>query len=350
MPQLQGRALDLDLRPQETYQVNLTAEVQLDQATSITAGYIGQRGRHLIAPVEANQPLPGTGPFATWSNLNLRRPLIDVLPNVGNIARTESSATMDYHALQISARRRSVGGLQFLAAYSLGKTLTDSAGNYGSPLTSGEGSYWQNAYDREANRGRAFFDIRHNFTVGGTWDLPFGPGARPLLRGWSANFNLQVHSGLPLTVRALDRTGQAVRGNVRANHYATLPIDESNRTVDNWFGLPVDSTGRISPNFCAAGVAAGGCAYGQPADGSFGSAGIGTERGPGFFNLNLSAGRRFNVSERQIIDLRFEFFNALNHVSWAPPILNIGLPGTFGAIGSQVQNPRNIQIGLKYQF
>lgn len=350
MPQLQGRALDLDLRPQETYQVNLTAEFQLDRATSVAAGYIGQKGRHLIAPVEANQPLPGTGPFSAWGNLNLRRPLIDVLPNVGNIARTESSATMDYHSLQISARRRASSGLHFLAAYSFGKTLTDSAGNYGSPLTAGEGSYWQNAYDREANRGRAFFDIRHNFTIGGTWDLPFGTGAPSPLRGWTTNFNLQAHSGLPLTVRALDRTGQAVRGNVRANYYAPLSVDESNRTVDNWFGLPVDSDGRISPNFCAAGVAAGGCAYGQPADGSFGSAGVGTERGPGFFNLNLSAGKRFSIGDRQNIDIRCEFFNAFNHVSWAPPVLNISMPNTFGAIGSQVQNPRNIQFALKYQF
>jgi len=360
VPQLQGRAWDLNLRPQTTSQMNFTVEYQMDNATSVSAGYVGQKGTHLVAPVEANQPVAGIGPFATWTNLNLRRPLINLLPNLGNIARTESSATMDYHALQMTARRRLRGGLDFIAAFTFGKTLTDNLGYYGSGFTSGEGAYWQNAYDRRSNRGPAFFDIRRSFTIGGNWDVPFGKGQKfgsgtrratdLILGGWSANYNLQARSGLPLTVRALDRTGQAVRGNVRANQYGNIPIDESRRTVDNWFGLPTDSTGRITPDFCAAGVISGSCAYGQPADGSFGNSGIGTERGPGYFNLDFSVGKRFNVGERNYFDFRVELFNALNHVSWAPPGLNISTPNTFGAIGAQVQNPRNIQFGLKYQF
>ena len=66
--------------------------------------------------------------------------------------------------------------------------------------------------------------------------------------------------------------------------------------------------------------------------------------------LDFSVGKRFNVGERNYFDFRVELFNALNHVSWAPPGLNISTPNTFGAIGAQVQNPRNIQFGLKYQF
>ena len=116
--------------------------------------------------------------------------------------------------------------------------------------------------------------------------------------------------------------------------------------MDNWFGLPDNRTNL----FCAAGVNDGTCAYGQPGDGEFGTAGIGTERGPGFFNLDFSVGKRFSITERQYFDFRVELFNALNHVSWAPPGANIGTPASFGAIGAQVQNPRNIQFGLKYHF
>ena len=74
-PVLQGRAWDLDLRPQFTNQFNFTLEYQLSNTTSMTAGYVGQRGTHLVVPHEANQPLPGTGPFSTWAPLNDRRPL-----------------------------------------------------------------------------------------------------------------------------------------------------------------------------------------------------------------------------------------------------------------------------------
>ena len=362
VPQLQGRAWDLNLRPQTTSQMNFTLEYQLDKATSFSAGYVGQKGTHLVAPVEANQPLRGTGAFADWTPLNSRRPLINVLPNLGNVARTEGSATMDYHSLQVSARRRFAAGLEFLAAYTLGKTLTDNLGYYGSGFTSGEGAYWQNAYDRRSNRGPAFFDIRSNFTIGGNWATPYGKGMKfgssapkaldAIFGGWSVNYTLAARTGLPLTVRAADRTGQAVRGNVRANYYRDLTYNESARSIDNWFGLPSDPANpNIRANvWCGAGVDNGTCAYGQPADGSFGNSGIGTERGPSFFNLDASVGKKFNITERQYIDFRVELFNALNHVSWAPPGLNISAPAAFGAIGGQVQNPRNIQFGLKYHF
>jgi hypothetical protein len=322
----------------------------------VSAGYVGQKGTHLVAPVEANQPLPGSGAFSTWAPLNDRRPLINLLPNLGNIARTESSATMDYHSLQVTGRRKFGRGLDFIAAYTWGKTLTDNLGYYGSGFTSSEGAYWQNAYDRRSNRGPAFFDVRHNFTIGGNWTIPYGRGqafgnAAPravdlVLGGWSINYNLITRTGLPMTVRANDRTGQAVRGNVRANYYRELQIDESARSIDNWFGLPSNRVGI----FCAGGVDDGRCAYGQPADGSFGNASIGTERGPGFFNFDTSIGKKFNLTERYYFDFRAEFFNIMNTVAWAPPGLNINNPATFGTIGGQVNNPRNVQLGLKFFF
>ena len=72
--------------------------------------------------------------------------------------------------------------------------------------------------------------------------------------------------------------------------------------------------------------------------------------GPGLQNWDFTFGKFFAVTERVRIQFRGELFNAFNHVSWAPPGLNIANPNTFGAIGAQVQNPRNIQFGLKYNF
>ena len=362
-PQLQGRAWDLNLRPQTTSQMNFTMEYQFDSATSISAGYVGQKGTHLVAPVEANQPLPGSGAFASWAPLNDRRPLIRALPNLGNIARTESSATMDYHSLQVSGRRRLKSGLEFIAAYTYGKTLTDNLGYYGSGFTQGEGAYWQNAYDRRSNRGPSFFDIRNSFTIGGLYNLPMGKNTKwnfngnkfadAVLGGWGLNYNMAARSGLPITVRGQDRTGQAVRGNVRANYYKRLTVDESARNVDNWFGLPVSATDpsvRQSVFCLTPGANNGNCAYGNPADGQFGNAGIATERGPSFFNVDFSIGKRFAITDRQYLEFRTEFFNALNHVSFAPPGANLTNVAAFGTIGAQVQSPRNIQFGLKYFF
>jgi hypothetical protein len=155
-----------------------------------------------------------------------------------------------------------------------------------------------------------------------------------------------ARSGVPITVRAVDRTGQAVRGNVRANRYRELVVDKSARNVDNWFGLPADR----ASFFCAAGVNNGTCPYGQPADGTFGTSGINTEFGPSFFNLDFMVGKQFPVTEKKYLDFRAEFFNVLNTVSWAPPGANLGALNTFGQVTAQVQDPRRIQFGLKFYF
>lgn len=352
-PFFQARAWDLHLRPQFTQQYNAAIEYQFTSTTSLNVAYVGQLGTHLVVPHEANQPLRGVGPFLSWAPLNDRRPLATVLPNVGNIALTEGSARMSYNSLQVTGRKRLSHGLDFVTSYTLSKTMMENLGYYGCGSVNAEGAYWQNAYDRLGNRGPACFDARHNFTVGGLYELPVGKGktfgsnwnraADLLLGGWSLNYFVNAHSGFPVTIFAGGATtGQAVRGNVRANGYHPLVIPS--QTVDAFFG-PVTAA-----SFCAAGVNDGTCAYGIPAPGMFGSAGVGTERAPSFFNFDASVGKKFHITERQYFDLRAEFFNAFNHVSFAPPGRDISSPGAFGQITSQVQNARNVQFGMKYYF
>jgi hypothetical protein len=163
--------------------------------------------------------------------------------------------------------------------------------------------------------------------------------------GWSLNYFVTAHSGFPVSINApaaQTNTGQSVRGNVRANYYRPMTI--TSQTVDRFFG-PVDAS-----TFCAAGVDDGKCAYGIPALGTFGTAGVGTERAPSYFNFDASIGKRFAVTERQYVDFRVEFFNAANHVSFGPPGRDVTAVGTFGQITSQVTSPRSIQFGLKYYF
>jgi Carboxypeptidase regulatory-like domain len=354
-PFYQARAWDLDLRPQFTNQYNLALEYQVGHATSISVAYVGNHATHLIVPHEANQPLPGTGPFNTWTPLNDRRPLARPLPNVGNIALTESSGTSRYNALQMTLRHKMRAGLELISAYTFSKTLTDNLGYYGCAAVNSDAAYWQNAYDRHANFGPACFDAPQNFSVGGLYTLPlgkgqhFGPGMRKaadlILGGWNVNYFLTAHSGFPVTILASthqNNTGQSVRGGVRANYYRNMNV--TSQTVDRFFG-PVDAT-----SFCGTGLDNGTCAYGIPALGNFGSAGVGTQRAPSFFNFDGSIGKKFHVNERHYLDFRVEFFNLANHVSFGPPGRDITAVGSFGQITSQVTAPRTIQFGLKYNF
>jgi len=356
LPFYQGRAWDLDLRPQMTNQFNFAIERELDKSTNVQVAYVGQRGTHLVIPHEANNPLPGVGPYASWAPINDRRPLFGPLPNVGNIALTESSGTSWYNALQLSGRRRMTAGLELLFQYTYSKTDTDGLGYYGCGGVNSEGAYWQDAYNRRGNYGPACFDVRHNFTTAGVFNIPFGKGQKYgagstkamdlVLGGWNLNYNLSARGGFPVTILASTQntnSGRAPRGNVRANRYQVL-ADPTTRNVDRWFGDVGAAT------FCAAGVNNGTCAYGIPALGDLGSAGVGTERAPGFFNLDTSFGKHFRITERQRIEFRAEMFNILNFVSWGPPGRDITAPASFGAIGSQINAPRNIQFALKYAF
>ncbi len=355
-PFYQGRAWDLDLRPQMTNQFNFAIEREIDKATSVTVAYVGQRGTHLVIPHEGNNPLPGTGPYSTWAPINDRRPLARVLPNVGNIALTESSGTSWYNALQLSGRRRMTGGLEMLFQYTFSKTNTDGLGYYGCGGVNAEGAYWQDANNRRGNYGPACFDVRHNFTTAGLFNLPFGKGQKfgassnkavdMIFGGWNLNYNMSVRGGFPVTIWATTQntnSGRSPRGNARANYYRVQSAPTT-RTVDRWFG---DVT---AASFCSAGTDNGTCAYGIPAPGEFGSAGVGTERAPGFFNLDSSIGKRFAVTENHRIDFRVEMFNILNSVSWGAPGRDITTPAAFGSIGGQINAPRTIQFGLKYAF
>lgn len=349
-----GRAWDQQLKPQFTQQYNLTVETQLSNTWSMSTAYVGQKGTHLVVPHEANQALPGTGAYNTWAATNLRRPLYSTLPALGNVALTEGSARSSYNALQVSSRKRLSAGLEMMASYTFSKTIMDNLGYYGCGSVSSDSAYWQNAYDRRANRGPACFDTPHNFTMGGLYNLPFGKGQKfgssmnratdLILGGWNVNYFVSAHAGFPVTITAANYTGQDTRGATRANFYRKLLV-KGTRSIDYYWG------DQVSTEICTTpGVDNGTCAYGQPAYGSFGSAGVGTERMGSFFNMDASIGKKFNVTERYTLDFRVETFNSLNHVSWAPPSRGANSPSTLGAITSQIQNARNIQMGLKLYF
>jgi hypothetical protein len=360
-PFYQGRAWDPNLRPQFTQQYNVTAEYQFTKTTSLTAAYVGQLGTHLVVPHEANNPVAGVGTgaaaVALWAPANDRRPLFRTLPNVGNIALTEGSARMSYNSLQISGRKRLSGGLELTGFYVWSKSIMENLGYYGCGSVNAEGAYWQDAYSRRANRGPSCFDAQHNISMGGSYNLPVGKGmqfggnmnrvADAILGGWNVNYFTNTHSGFPVTAFASSANtgGRTPRGNVRANAYKSFPIPS--QTVDQFFGPVLNSGASI---FCVAGVNDGNCAFGVPTVGVLGSAGVGTLRAPSFFNLDMSIGKKFLVREKQYVDFRMEMFNTLNHVSWGAPGRDITNPGAFGQITGQVQNPRNIQFGLKYYF
>jgi hypothetical protein len=71
--------------------------------------------------------------------------------------------------------------------------------------------------------------------------------------------------------------------------------------------------------------------------------------GPWSFDLDASVQKRVYFTDRQSLELRVEGVNVLNHPTFWSGDQNINTP-PFGLVGSMLNSPRILQIGMKYQF
>ena len=331
------RAWDPDVRPQFTQQWNLFVEYLIGPRASLNVGYVGNASKYLITPVDGNQPLPGEGDPRTWAPVQQRRPLYQFNPDITSISTTASRGRGNYNALQATFKQRLWHGLDFVANYTWSKTLSNNRGYYGSGSVAHEGAYPMDSYDIDRNYGPAFFDARHIGSVAGSWELPFGRDRAigqgwgraldAIAGGWSVNFAYNAHTGYPVTVTDSSSPSlQASRSPERPNRIGSGTVD--NPTLDRW----LDRSAFVSAPL-----------------GQFGDSGVGIVRQPGYWNVDMSIGKRFDTVNGQYLQFRAELFNALNHPNFGPPVANIQSQD-FGRITRTIGDPRVVQFVLKYYF
>ena len=346
------RAWDKNLKPAFIQEFTLSTEYQLDNKTSVVLGYVGQTGQHLIDARAGNQlTAPGT-----------QAPYFNLVGQTGNIVVTETNSMMNYNAAQLQMRRRQSQGLEFQINYTFAKAMTNNPGFFGTASVSGASAYWQNGYNGHADYGPSGFDARHNMSATAVYELPFGRGRRfggnmnrfvdEAIGGWKLSGTALAFSGLPVTITG-PITTSVNNKTARANHYQHLKI--VNRTLSNWFGNDntvvhpiVTPTGTV--NGCSTAQAQSyGCAYGPTVGEEFGSASVGTERAPGYEQIDLTGGKSFTIYHEQALEFRADLFNAFNIASYKNPDNGI-TDSNFGQI-SDVRSPqRQIQFSLHYAF
>ena len=70
-----------------------------------------------------------------------------------------------------------------------------------------------------------------------------------------------------------------------------------------------------------------------------------------FLNVNLSISKSFKFTEKTRLQFRAEAINAVNHPYFGNGIgLDPNNPGAFGLVTTQRNNPRDIQLGVKFVF
>lgn len=295
---------------QKTFARNYLAEVE----------YAGNIGKHLPQRMNANVatidptgliPIPDRVPF----------------PDFGFILYSYNGGSSNWNALTAKIQRRFDNGLSFLAAFTYSNAIDQGITDDFSAIS---------AEFKKYDRGHSDYTVPTRFVLSGTYDLPFGHG-REFGNTVPTALNYAIGGWQINTITTLT-----------AGQYgtATLPTD--------WLNIGAFSQSRPNVNWSL--VKKGRrlpTQYLNPAAFSFpsthieGNVGRNTIALPGYGNIDFSLFKAFPAYRESFVQLRFEFFNLLNHTQFNGPGGSLG-PG-FGVITSD-RGPRVIQLGARVQW
>jgi hypothetical protein len=316
---------ELEMRTRTSY--NQTWQIGFQQQFPgnwlAEADYVGTHGVKLPIAVPLNQLPPSEwGP----GNLQSNRPF----PQYLTVSYLENDGLSFYNALQASLQRPWRDGVLSLA-YTWSKVTDYVDGpEVVTPLIN-----IQNVYNLKLEHGLASYDVPQRFVANFVYHIPVGRSGRwltgtPVLKdvigGWELAGIIELQSGLPVAVTQSNNTG-GFTGTQRPNQIASAPLAGVPQTLAEWFNT---SAFTVAPAYT----------LGDEARYSF--------FGPGIENFDAAVMRNFPIKERVKLQLRGEFYNALNHPNFSNPNTTLGNVN-YGKITSDV-GPRTTELALRIFF
>jgi Carboxypeptidase regulatory-like domain len=358
---------------------NFGIQRQLPGSMLLNAEYIGQESTHQYFGIGGNYNLNHLGrqeeqmtPAQIQAlNAQVPNPFYGIIPNStqttsqyqldvpypqfsGFDIASPPWANANYQALQLGIEKRFSNGLQFLATYVWSKSLDDDS-NPGNAGGSGLGVAPAplDPNDLELARSVSQYNIPQVFQFSYDYQLPFGRGKRfgsgistvldAIVGGWQTTGIWRFDDGQPMIVEI----STAVPGLPGYGQSPELVGTPRTNSKSKWF-LPESQGGGYFGNPEV---------FQQPAPYTIGDTPrtIPWMHYPGTSNADLSLFKEFSLSkvrEGMHLELRTEWFNALNH----PQFGNINTTvspsnSAFGQItGPDANSPREIQMALKLYF
>ncbi len=267
-----------------------------------------------------------------------------------------------YNSLQVIWKRRFAKGLSYQLSYTLAKSMdtrsfdpTFTRVSRGSVQSASSTPF--NITNRRLNYAPSDFDRRHALQGYFVYDLPFGKGRRfntnsglldRLAGGWELAGGLTWLSGRPFTVYSGVNTVSNVNTSP-ANCHGCSP-DMGHLALDPVTGvLYLFDRNQIGQSFNSATLSAG--QFSIPNPGGLGNTGRNFFRGPAYFDIDMTLGKRFRFTERMNLELRLEVQNLTNHPSFDIPFATI-TSSSFGNIYNTSLNSsaRRMQLAAKFNF
>ena len=303
------------------YLYSLEIERRLPWGLIATAGYQGSDSHRLTRLVNQNfLQQPSNSWFAVYI------PTSDINAN--------------YNALNLRLRRQFSNGFLFDTQYRYSKSI-DQLSNEGPGAVTNQ----TDPAHPQTEHGPSDFDAKHYVNFFTLYDLPFfrdrSKWTGKLLGGWQINGIMTWHTGFPWTpvTGQLNSVALTNANNINPTRPSKLLSQPGTGTSNNDFITPLANFPGLVQNFNC-----------NPANGPLqgapffdicdtGPPGIGRNsfRGPGYFNVDTSVGKKFGLpsfkylGEGASLELRGNFFNLFNKLNLQP--------FSFGTGNTRIESP-----------
>ncbi len=245
-----------------------------------------------------------------------------------------------YHSGNLKIEKRYSGGFNMLMNYTWAKYLDDVEA--GSELSNFQGNREQHPELRHLDRSYSGSDIRHRLALSAVYELPFGKGRKfdmnngvlnAIAGGWGMGVITEFRTGSPFAV--VENTNRS--NTYSASQRPNILGDPEKRPEwrDNVKGETFFDTALFE----------------SPGVGVFGTAPGSMCCGPGLANVDFSAHKWFDFTERLRMQFRADFYNFFNHAQFDNPEERNGRGG-FGTISSVLTGTggRVSQLSLRLEF
>jgi hypothetical protein len=279
-----------------------------------------------------------------------------------SLAALSSIGHSDYHAMQLSLRKRFSSGYQFDVNYTLSRSKdigsqVERGGAFGNFNNGGYTGFLLNSFAPEAQYGYSDFDVRHQLNTNWITELPFGQGKKfgrdvggftnAVIGDWSFAGLLRLTSGFPFNVyncRSCWPTNWNLQGNAMLVDPSKLP--PTGLTPNKVDGRPSPFTDPVNALTF----------FRRALPGEVGLRNV--LRGDGYFTIDTSLSKAFRMpfAAQQRLLFRWDTFNVTNtakfdvgNMTMFPDRSGFGrYNGTLATCDGQAG--RCMQFAIRYEF
>jgi len=366
------KSIQWTLGAQHTFWKDYTVEVR----------YLGTRGIHLNTQERINRQPKTTSSFflptyvtapsqaaldalpVTLTQINAQSSLVPAYAAAGfttSLVQFTPNGDSIYHGLATQVTKRMNHGLQFVGSYTYSHTIDNSTADFFTTVLTPRRT--QDFQNLGADRSNSALDRRHRFTMAVLYDLPYFQHSNWAVKNIVGNWELAPVYTYQTPEWATVESNRDVNRNGDAAGDRTI-FNAAGKTGTGTDVTALKNTGGAIVAYLANDPTA---QYIRGVLGSLPNVGRNTLATRPINDFDVTAVKRFSLTERYKIEFSANAFNVLNHPQFVPGSLNdiasIGYTGT--GVSSYLtpgntkfnhpeetfaSNARSLQLGLKVKF